>query len=842
MKKKLVVLLSVLLVATNCMYVSAAPVTGVGDSDIVIVDEQTSEDPSEEEVSEEELSEEISEEEVSEEISEEESEEKSEEASEEESEEENSEETDSEDSSEVMDFDDKEIKNIDNTDDEIFDLNEVSGYFEYEVYGWGSDKYVEITKYTGSQTTVTVPDKIANLPVKEIGSNAFFGKSVIQKVILPSTITKIEYQAFGNCSGLKTIELKEGLQLIGQQAFVNCVQLTSVTIPSTVKDIGYGAYEKCSGITSITIKNSFIGHGMFYGCTGLSSVKIPATVTSIGNYAFQDCTGLKSAVIEANGTIGTGAFENCPLLATVTLKNVKEIEGAAFKKTGIKTIDIPATVTAIGPSAFDSCKSMTAVTLHEGLKKIDYEAFYQCISLQKIAIPSTVTYNGYGVFYECKSLASATIKGTSVSSGMFYGCTALTEITVPATVSGIGQSAFENCTSLKKAVIKSSGAIGTSAFLGCSSLATVNMQDSLVTSINYMAFSGTPITAVKLPNTVIEVGYEAFYNCKKLKTATLNQGLSALGYGAFMNCTSLQAIIVPSTVNSVGMNCFAGCTSLIDIAIKNTTVSSYMFDGCTSLKRIVYPETVLEFGYRSFHGCSSLQAAMFMGNPPPTFEEEVFSSCSSKFEIQYLKGKTGWTNPWKGYKTKQVTKFTGNAYEIFEDIMPGDWSNDYVQFVYDKGLMEGTAKNVFGVNSQVKREQVVQVLYANEGKPAVTGSVNFKDVKTTDWFYKAVVWAKNNGISQGNKDGTFGVGNNITREALALMLYKYAQLKHIKTAVTPGASDGYADSSKISSYAKTAMDWAITQGIMSGKGGNRLDPTGKATRAEFAVMLKKLLQ
>lgn len=116
-----------------------------------------------------------------------------------------------------------------------------------------------------------------------------------------------------------------------------------------------------------------------------------------------------------------------------------------------------------------------------------------------------------------------------------------------------------------------------------------------------------------------------------------------------------------------------------------------------------------------------------------------------------------------------------------------------------------------------------------------------------DYFFNAVIWAKNNKITSGLGDGSFGVGNSISRESLAMMLYGYAKLKGIKTKKTAGASNGFSDSSQISSYAKDAMDWAVTQGIITGKGTGtnaqkRLDPKGKATRAEFAAMMTKLLQ
>ncbi len=831
MKKKLISLLAVTLIVTNCMYVSAAPLTVTGDAKTLIVEEENSEEVSEEES--EEISEEEPEEEISEEISEEDKseEDKSEEDKSEEdksedlSEEENSEEADSEDMSEPDDFNDEDIKNIDDSDDgEIVVLEESAGDFEYNKKTYGSDRYIEITKYTGKASAVTIPNTIENLPVKAIGSSVFSGKATLRSVTLPANLETIGYAAFRNCNNLQAVELKEGLKEIGQDAFSNCVQLQKVTIPGTVTRIGASAFSNCSGITSVTIKNSVIGESMFRGCTKLPGVKIPSSVTSFGNYSFMNCTALKNAVIEANTTIGFHAFDNCPILSSVTLKNVKGIGRYAFVNTGLTAITIPNTVSQIGEYAFSDC-----------------------VLLKSVQIPSSVTEIDSGIFYGCTGLESVSLSGGSVSDNMFNGCKSLKEITIPASVDGIGPYAFENCTSLEKAVIRCSGEIGSCAFSGCNSLTTVELQNSQISSIKGQAFNDAPVTTVKFPYTMMHIGSGAFSRCKKLKTLTLNEGLTSMDFNAFSDCTSLQSVVIPSTVNSVGRCCFINCTSLCDIAVKNSVIAPEMFEGCTGLKSVAFSANVREFGWSAFYNCSSLKVAMFAGNPPAIFEDGVFSNCNSNFEIRYLKGAVGWTNPWKGYKTKSVDKFTGNVYPIFEDVTPTDWYLSSVQFVYDKGIMTGTAPTVFGANTSIKREQVVQVFYANEGKPAVSGTSGFSDVKSTDWYNKAVIWAKNKGITSGKPDGTFGVGNDITRESLAIMLYKYAQLKKIKTKKTTGASNGYADSGKISPYAKDAMDWAVTQGVLSGKGSGsksqmRLDPQGKATRAEFAAMMTKLLQ
>ena len=160
--------------------------------------------------------------------------------------------------------------------------------------------------------------------------------------------------------------------------------------------------------------------------------------------------------------------------------------------------------------------------------------------------------------------------------------------------------------------------------------------------------------------------------------------------------------------------------------------------------------------------------------------------------------------------------------------------------------------DVFQPNTPVTREEFAQTLYNHIGKPDVnTAPENnpFPDVKAKGWYLKAVIWAKDNEIVTGYGNGRFGVGDKITREQLAQMLYKYAILQEYDLELTEGASNGYLDSSKRSGWAHTALDWAVSQGIINGKGTAgapksemKLDPKGNATRAECAQMVMKLLQ
>ena len=176
----------------------------------------------------------------------------------------------------------------------------------------------------------------------------------------------------------------------------------------------------------------------------------------------------------------------------------------------------------------------------------------------------------------------------------------------------------------------------------------------------------------------------------------------------------------------------------------------------------------------------------------------------------------------------------------FTDVKTSDWFYDAVYYVYSNQIMAGTSTTKFDPNTNLSRAMVVTMLYRVEGEPVVTSVSSFSDVKdTASWYYKAVCWAAKNGIVNGVTDTTFSPNTNITREQLAAILYRYAGYKGKSTAATTPLT-GYADASTVSTYATTAMKWAVGEGIITGDAG-RLQPRGNATRAQAAAMFQRFL-
>ena len=179
------------------------------------------------------------------------------------------------------------------------------------------------------------------------------------------------------------------------------------------------------------------------------------------------------------------------------------------------------------------------------------------------------------------------------------------------------------------------------------------------------------------------------------------------------------------------------------------------------------------------------------------------------------------------------------ANERFADVHHGDWFYEAVEYCASRGFMAGTDNGIFSPNVALSRAMVAQILYAMENKPGGAPGGKFSDVKDSDWFAAAVNWCAQAGVVAGMDDGTFAPNANVTREQLATMLCSYTRFKG-KDATATGNIDQFSDVGRVSSWAADNVKWAVGHGIMAGKDGNVIDPTGNATRAEMAQMIYRL--
>ncbi len=177
----------------------------------------------------------------------------------------------------------------------------------------------------------------------------------------------------------------------------------------------------------------------------------------------------------------------------------------------------------------------------------------------------------------------------------------------------------------------------------------------------------------------------------------------------------------------------------------------------------------------------------------------------------------------------------------FSDVKSTDWFYGAVEFAVKNGLFKGTSATAFSPDAQMTRAMLVTVLYRREGSPTVTGTNGFADVKSGEWYTDAVVWANKNGIVTGYSSGLFSTNDDVTREQMAAILYRYSQYKGYDVTKTADLSV-FIDASGISSWAQTAMNWANAEGLINGRTTATLAPKGSATRAEVATVLQRFAE
>ena len=178
----------------------------------------------------------------------------------------------------------------------------------------------------------------------------------------------------------------------------------------------------------------------------------------------------------------------------------------------------------------------------------------------------------------------------------------------------------------------------------------------------------------------------------------------------------------------------------------------------------------------------------------------------------------------------------------FKDVSPNDWFYSSVMYVNKNGLMTGLNETEFGPVQSLARAQFAMILYRMNGSPAVDYTNKFKDVSAGIWYTDPIMWASNKGVVTGYSNGNFGPGDNINREQMAVMMYRYAKTQGYDVSASVELGN-YKDGANVSGFAKQAMQWCVAEGIITGKyNGTQLDPQGNAIRAECATIIRRFVE
>ena len=334
-----------------------------------------------------------------------------------------------------------------------------------------SDDTVEILKYTGKESNVTIPDKIDNKVVKTLGAESFTENKTVVGVTIPAQVTNLQYGAFASCTNLKKVTFAQGSQLkkIKGCTFQYCEKLEEIHIPDSVTQIERGAFCCCRSLSNLTLgkKLEVIDNNAFEGCWSLKQIEIPDSVESIGEGAFTYCASLEHVTIGNKlAYVAKSAFSSCDLTEITWGDGIAKIGDSAFAcNQKLTTVSIPDTVTELEYKAFAGCEHLSSIEIPDSVEAIGGFAFESDINPERTAWYDAQAdgdvYAGK-VYYKYKGDAPTdtvvTIKdGTKGIAGYaFLDQINLTGIEIPDSVTNIGDYAFVGCEKLNKVTVPAS--------------------------------------------------------------------------------------------------------------------------------------------------------------------------------------------------------------------------------------------------------------------------------------------------------------------------------------------------------------------------------------------------
>ena len=444
-----------------------------------------------------------------------------------------------------------------------------------------------ITGYTGSAKNIVIPSELGGKPVTAIADKAFYEYKTLN-IYIPKTIKTIGEDAFPIGSDETRFICYEGTE--NEWANIAVQKGNEGLDPEHAGFYPWFRLYECNLSDDMVYQASDDAATLVCYFGSDSKVDIPAEL------------GGKPVT-----SIGVYAFWNCRSLTKVTIpEGVTSIGDCAFQSCiSLTEVNIPKSVETIGDEAFETCDSLTEVTIPEGVTSIGVYAFQFCNSLPEVTIPEGVTSIGDGAFHGCRSLTEVTISEgvTSIGETTFAGCRSLTEVTIPKSVTSIGDCAFQSCSSLTKATIPEGvTSIRGSVFEDCSSLREVT-----------------------IPNSVTSIESHAFYNCGAL--ATVYYGGTQEDWDALKkniseyNTPLLNANIICAIQESNGFAytvtgdeaTITGYTgSAENIVIPSelsgkpvTAIADKAFEGYKNIVNIYIPKTIKAIGEDAFQNATS---------------------------------------------------------------------------------------------------------------------------------------------------------------------------------------------------------------------------------------------
>ena len=420
--------------------------------------------------------------------------------------------------------------------------------------------------------------------VTTIGDDAFSYNTSLTSIKIPNTVTTIGKRAFRGCTNLTSIEIPDSVTYIGEKCFYNCNRLQKIKLSKKIQTINQWLLQGCSSLTEIEIPEGVksIDYGAFLDCNKLTTITLPASLTSFGGAVFSGLSRLTEIkVADGNNSF---KFENGILLskdgkkmymALLTLTEINVPNGVvsivvdSLSGSSATKIILPDTVSSnLGGAVFQGMNKLTTIELSSTSKNLklvdgnlysyDGKRFIKYMGSSKnFTVPEGVETLVNGCI--AKSMTTLNLPSTLkvIEGWSLTGMSGVNLLNIPASVTTMYTYSFSDDTKLRVAE-------GNATYKSIDDVLILNKAGTKVIIASRNA------TTYNIPNTVTEIGQNAFYWCSKMTSITIPDSVTTIGAEAFYNCSSLKEITIPQSVTSIGADAFVYCGNLTAINIKGT--------------------------------------------------------------------------------------------------------------------------------------------------------------------------------------------------------------------------------------------------------------------------------
>ncbi len=667
---------------------------------------------------------------------------------------------------------------------------------------------------------------------------------------------------------VQKIVIDSGVTSVGSNAFRNSPAY-GVSLPASVSVIGNDAFRECANLTFASPDGvTAIGERAFQGCKNLKGVMLPASVIAVGAGAFYDCQELRSVKFlpgEQSVTMGDNIFTECWNLADVTLppKMDKIGEGMFMGNiAGFTSLTIPEGVESIGASAFANCRNLQSIFIPNSVQSIGIAAFSNCgltdiyfggseaewAAVQKIGDTQT-TMSKMTIHYDSVPPTSGDVDepdpgpGTPDPGPDTPDPGPDTPEPGPGTPDPGPSTPEPGPDTPDPGPSKPDPEPSSSSSSSSSPDPKPSTQVSTTTSGDTASAQTIATPSVTSNGTTATCTVTTALANEIVKQAAANDSETIVIAPAISQDLPQVHVSIPAAaLGEMGRKTDAGLT--VSTPIANVTVPNGGLQGLSRTGGTVviaagrtddFVELKITAGGQAVKRVSGgLTVTIPADNTTPgTVAVLVGADGSRRVIRKSVADGQAIAIPLDGPAKVAIVD---NA-KTFADVPSTNWAADAVAFASGHELFNGTSPDTFSPDAPMTRGMLVMALHNLENNPAQPLTGAFSDVKDGAWYAGAVAWAVEQGIVSGYGNGQFGADDNISREHMAVILWRYAGQPAVAGPELP-----FQDAGMAGSYALDALRWAVDSGIINGKGDGLLDPTGFASRAQVAQMLQNFLE